>query len=178
MTTFGRFPMPAMGESIPASVAELRRCFMVDSRDVAARSEDRLASLGPEAVVDLEVRWNAFATRRGPRASARNAEKVADVLVRLQGRSERSESDEEAGTLVAQTLAAAWRIEGGELPAAAEAAPEQSSDEPTADDSIEGTQSGWAEVERLQSALRSLATTAEAAADALAKSDETLEGAN
>jgi hypothetical protein len=162
-TTFGRFPMPGWEDRLPASVAELRRCFMVDSRDVGARA--RLASLGSEAVVDLEVRWNAFATRRGPRASARNAEKVTDVLVKLQGRSERTERDEETGTLVAQTLAAAWRIEGGELPAAAEAAPEPPSAGPSADDSAKGTQSGRSEIEQLQSALRSLATTAEAAAE-------------
>ncbi len=154
-TSFGRFPLPAWEAKLPAGVAELRRCFMVDSRDVAGHVSHRIASLDEELAEDLEVRWNAFAARRGPLASARNSDKLAGLLARLRGDDEPESSEVEAATSTARALTRAWRVEGHDLEAVADAH----------DQGIQGRLA----IDGLESGLRELAELAQAAADALAE---------
>ena len=154
-TSFGRFPLPAWEGKLPSGTVELRRCFMVDSRDVASHTDRRLASLGEALAEDLEVRWNAYAARRGPLASARNSDKLAGVLARRRARDEPDAAEIGAATGVARTLTRAWRVEGHELEAVA--------------DAYNNGDDGGSEVVELEAGLRELATYAQAAAEALAE---------
>ncbi len=118
---FGRFLLPAEDQSFEGGVAELQRCFMVDSRDVAAHVNARVARLGAQAAEDLEVRWNAYAARRGPLADARNAEKVAMLLAQTRSDQDLTEAQRRVGLLIARALTASWRVEGYYLESAADA---------------------------------------------------------
>jgi hypothetical protein len=155
MTTrsFGRFPLPAGGPNLPQAVVELRRCYMVDSRDVADHVSRRVASLGDEVAEDLEVRWNAFAARRGPLASARQSEKLCGLLARARGDEAPNEVELAIGRAVAEAFATAWRVEGNALEAVGAAF----------DDEAEGA----AELDELRVQLRALAQDATRAAEAL-----------
>ncbi len=117
---FGRFALPASGK-MRDGVVELRKCFMVDARDVADHINARVATLAPCLVEDLEVRWNAFAARRGPFAALRNAEKLVGVLIEERGAGEPDEGDKVVGQEVAAVVATAWRLEGSDLEAVADA---------------------------------------------------------
>jgi hypothetical protein len=117
--SFGRFGMPGWEGHLPAGIAELRRCFMVDARDVAAHKGDRVASLGAAAAEDLELRWNAYAARRGPLASTRNAEKLAALLARARGNGDLLDPEKDLTRSVAQAMATAWRAEAALEAAAA-----------------------------------------------------------
>lgn len=119
--TFGRFPLPAHGE-VSAGIAELRKCFMVDARDVAAHKDAREASLTDDFAEELEVRWNAFATRRGPLVALRNAEKLVDLLTRRRGLREPGADEKQVGQEVAEVIAQSWAVEGGHVEAFAELA--------------------------------------------------------
>jgi hypothetical protein len=112
--TFGRFPIPEEPEFRPAQIAELRRCFMVDSRDIAEHRNARIARLSEALADDLEVRWNAFAVRRGPLAAARNADKLVGLLARSRGHEDEPlEQEALAGQSIVDALVAVWRLEGG-----------------------------------------------------------------
>lgn len=149
---FGRFALPEWPERLPATVAELRRCFMVDAPDVLGHREQRVGSLSSSAAAQLEVRWNAYAARRGPLANARNAEKVAELAARSGGES--GEPDKELAELVAAALVASWRVEGDSLEAVA--------------DAYSAGSSGDCELQGLEAALRELGEKSLQAADSLA----------
>lgn len=118
--TFGRFPMPAEGQ-LSAGVAELRKCFMVDARDVVEYKNARVATLTPDFADELEVRWNAFAARRGPLVALRNADKMVELLARQRGDSRPTGADRRLGQHVAQVMADSWTLEGSDLEGVAEA---------------------------------------------------------
>jgi hypothetical protein len=116
----GRFRLPAWRDRLAAGIAELRRCFMVDARDVAGNVDRRVAGLADESSAQLEVRWNAYAARRGPEAGTRKAEKAAELIDRLSV-AESDASREEVGKALATALWMSWRLEGEYLEAAATA---------------------------------------------------------
>jgi hypothetical protein len=152
MTTkaFGRFPLPAGEPDFPQAVVELRRCFMVDSRDVADHVGNRIAGLSMEVAEDLEVRWNAFAARRGPLAAARQSEKLCGLLARARDDEAPNEAELAIGRAVANAFASAWRIEGSALEAVGSAFDEGAP--------------GQAELHELHAQLRALAEDAVQAA--------------
>jgi hypothetical protein len=103
---WGRFPLQK-STNFAGAVAELRYCFMVDVRDVLP--EHRIVSLDEDGTEELEVAWNAYALRRGPLATERNAAKLSDSL--------RSDADTESDTvgpaeMIEEALNVAWRLEG------------------------------------------------------------------
>jgi hypothetical protein len=153
LRSFGRFALPTWDGEWAAGAAELRKCFMVDARDIAAHRDARKASLDLELAEELEVKWSAFASRRGPLTSARNAEKLAEVLSRLNSDLALSDDDIGVGYAVAQALSVSWRLEGKDLEAVADV------------HSVET--SGVGEVEAVEAALRELADAATSAADQL-----------
>lgn len=115
---FERFPLPA-NERLPAfSVAELGNCFMVDARDVKKHTAGRIASLSEPLAEELEVHWNAYATRRGPRAYGRNTLKLASLLL---GGGQPGDDEQAAADAVADTLDLALLIEGSDLEDVSEA---------------------------------------------------------
>lgn len=148
---FGRFQLAELPGRLPPSIVELRRCFMVDGPDVLENRERRVARLGDKAAVDLEVRWNAYATRRGPLANSRNAEKVADLAAHAAGE---QQPDQELGYSIAAALEASWKVEGDSL-------------EQIADAHAEG-RPGTEEMKGLEATLRELGEKSLAAADLLA----------
>lgn len=99
---WGRFPLPRLMND-ESAVAELRYCFMVDVRDV--HDDQRISSLDGETAEELEVAWNAYALRRGPLATARNADKVAAILAD-------DAHDSEPAAMIEDALNIAWRLEG------------------------------------------------------------------
>jgi hypothetical protein len=115
---FERFPLPP-GERLPAfSVAELGNCFMVDARDIEKHTGSRIASLSGPLAEELEVHWNAYATRRGPRAYGRNTLKLASLL---SGGGQPGDDEQAAADAVADALDLALLIEGADLEDVSEA---------------------------------------------------------
>jgi hypothetical protein len=153
ITTFGRFLLPDWQGVWTTRVAELRRCFMVDARDIAVGRDARKASIDDATAEALEVRWNAFVARRGPLASGRNCEKLAEVLSRALNATELAAEDREIALAVASTLATAWRLEGSDLEAIS--------------DVYATGEGGLGEAETLHKSLRELAAAAADAADRL-----------
>jgi hypothetical protein len=152
--SFGRFPMPRLPDVLPAGIAELRRCFMVDSRAVAQHVDYRVASLGEVAAEALEIRWNAYSSRRGPLAAVRTAAKVAELLARKRGADEADQAERDLGRKLAELLTLAWRLEGEDVAQAA--------------DAYDAEAPGEAELAALVGRLQELATSASATAEALA----------
>jgi hypothetical protein len=148
---FGRFPLPEWPDRLPSCIAELRRCFMVDAPAVLEHRDDRLGSLSAAAAAELEVRWNAYAARRGPLANARNAEKAAELVARSEG--DAAEPDRELAQLIASALVAGWRLEGESMERVADAYADE--------------RSGVNELEELEGALRELGERSLQAADRL-----------
>lgn len=112
---FNRFALPG-NDQWQGGIVDLKRLFMVDVRAIPTAPEARAVRLGEELSTALAVTWAAYATRRGPLAAAKNADK----LVRLLG--ERGVGNEEAvkiATAVAEAVAAAWTFEVDGLDAAA-----------------------------------------------------------
>ncbi|MCP9490678.1 MAG: hypothetical protein MSC31_12480 [Solirubrobacteraceae bacterium MAG38_C4-C5] len=109
---FERFPLPADNRLPAFSVAEFANCFMVDARDVKKYAASRVASLTEPLVEELEVHWNAYATRRGPRAYGRNTLKLASLL---SGGGQPGENQERAADAVAAALDLALLLEGSDL---------------------------------------------------------------
>ncbi len=153
LKTFGRFALPRWDGVWEAASAELRRCFMVDARDVAGNRDKRRVSLGAETAEQLEIRWSAYAARRGPLSSGRNCEKLAEVLARELGDQELTQGDRDVAFSVAAALATAWRVEGSDLEAVS--------------DAYSAGAGGLREAGTLLEGLRGLATLASQAADLL-----------
>jgi len=122
---FDRFPLPKEDPWAGGAV-ELRRLFMVDVRAVNPDPGARAVSLDRELATRLAVTWSAYATRRGPLAAAKNAGKVAQLLV--DGGTGEDEATSAANAL-AQTVARAWTFEVDGLDAAAIAFDEQTDPE-------------------------------------------------
>jgi hypothetical protein len=134
-SSFRRHPLPPEGD-FTGGVVNLQSLFAVGQDAMAADAPDpRLIRLDADAALDLEIRWNAFATRRGPLAHRDNAWKLA-VLLTADGDAEvlremlRLDNEERpkpegldvaAANLLAQTLTAAWGLEGEGLTEVAEA---------------------------------------------------------
>ncbi len=68
----------------------------------------RLASLGPDLAEELEVHWNGYATRRGPRAYGRNTLKLASLL---SGGRQPGEAEDKATDALAAALDLALVLE-------------------------------------------------------------------
>jgi hypothetical protein len=151
MKDFGRFLIPPWEGRLLPSVVELRRCFMVDAPDILAHGESRVAALTDAARADLEVRWNAYAARRGPLANARNAEKAAELAA---GLPENGDLDPELAEQIAGALQTSWLLEGQALEAVSDAYSEH--------------REGREELEKLEEGLRELGERATEAAERLA----------
>ena len=147
---FDRFALPAGGDW-PGGVAELRRVFMVDVRAIDPEKTPRVTRLGDGLSQGLAITWAAYATRRGPLAASKAAEKLAGLSSRG---GEVSPEIRAAAVSVAQTVAAAWTMEAEGLDEAAIAFEDGADPNPA--------------VERLIESLQELATQASAAATALA----------
>lgn len=123
---FGRFPLPADARVAQHRVVDLRRCFMVDARDVRealTAGGFRQRSLDEEALSGLAIRWSAFAIRRGPFVSANSLEKFAQHLVATG-----AAPTDLAGALVSallEVVQAAWIYEGEAVEGAGVAADEE-----------------------------------------------------
>jgi hypothetical protein len=115
---FERFPLPMDARLPKFSVAELANCFMVDARDVKSHATARVASLTQTLAEELEVHWNAYATRRGPRAYARNTLKLASLL---SGGGQPDDDKQRAADAIADVLDLALVIEGSDLESVSEA---------------------------------------------------------
>lgn len=121
---FRRFPLPPT-EGFSGGVVEFQQLFAV-SVDAVQRGEDgldpRVLRLDREARLELEMRWNAFAVRRGPLTHLDNSEKFARMLTasgdadRLERLHAREEDPEEEHVALAKSLVAAlnaaWELEG------------------------------------------------------------------
>lgn len=115
---FERFPLLPDDRLPDFSVAELRHCFMVDARDVSEHTDARIASPTSGLAEELEVHWNAYATRRGPRAYERNVLKLGFLLA---GGTQPEEAQERVGDAIAEVLDCAWALESADLEAVSEA---------------------------------------------------------
>jgi hypothetical protein len=104
---------------------QLSLLFAVSHEAVSAAPDPRIVSLTEEGRSELEIRWAAYATRRGPRAQLDNAEKLSYVLSAdgdaelrqrlIEGTERPSAAHRGAGLALARALAAAWRVEGQTL---------------------------------------------------------------
>jgi hypothetical protein len=146
---FDRFALPA-SEGWPGGVAELRRVFMVDVRAIDLENTPRVTRLDDALSQRLAITWAAYATRRGPLAASKAAEKLALLLSRG---SEVTPDIKAAALSAAQTVAAAWTMESEGLDGAAIALEEGTDPDPV--------------VARLIESLQELAIQASAAAAAL-----------
>jgi hypothetical protein len=116
---FGHFPLPPEDPLVRSpGVIDLNRLFMVTTRDIAATT--RFATLSDEAAEELAVSWAAFATRHGPLAGLKNAEKLAKLLAG--GRNGNVEEKHLAASrLVSELINLAWLLEGDALGEVSEA---------------------------------------------------------
>ena len=103
--TFGRFSLPA-DALYPGGTVELRRVFMFDARPFDPIAKGRKCTLSNDLARDLATRWSAYATRRGPIVSAKNASLLATQLGQL-----RASTHEQDARAVGQALASAWDAE-------------------------------------------------------------------
>jgi hypothetical protein len=109
----------ATAQRLPAaSVAEFGNCFMVDARDVKKHTGARIAGLRKQLAEELEVHWNGYATRRGPRAYSRNTLKLASLL---SGGSQPRVHEERIANAITDVLDCAWALEDADLGDASEA---------------------------------------------------------
>jgi len=128
---YERFPLdPGIG--FGGGVVELRRVFMADKR--ALEPGQRITTLNPDMKELLEVRWAAYAARRGPAVFNRNAIKLATLL---SGGGSPTAQATGAAAQVAEVLALTWRLEGSDLENAATAADDGTPLEPAVDALIE-----------------------------------------
>lgn len=108
--TYGRFPLPSDDTSAGHAIAEIRRCFMVDARDIAAvEGGFSVRSLTDETRDELALRWAAYALRRGTFVVEDNLEKFGEVLL-VAGIAHAEAQN--FGVAVATAAAAAWLYEG------------------------------------------------------------------
>ena len=87
------------------AVAVLDRCFMLDARDLAGVT--RICSLQDGARADLQARWSACVSRRGPLAIYAGALKLEALLP--------GADSDVAARAVADALLEAWSIESEEF---------------------------------------------------------------
>jgi hypothetical protein len=110
---FGRFPLPADSQVPDDYAVDLRRCFMVDARDVTdalTAGGFRVRSLDDEARSGLSERWSAYAVRRGPLVAEDSADKFAGHLADT-GHADDDQAEDIANKLV-EVVATAWVYEG------------------------------------------------------------------
>jgi len=154
---FGRFPLPADAHDADDRIADLRRCFMVDARDVDAALKAggfQVRSLDDATRDDLAIRWSAYALRRGPFVAEDNLEKFVEYLL-ITGRVDDEGAVIDAARALADVVAAAWGYEGRGVEGAGTAA----------DDGRDPQEV----IDRLVEELEQLRATADAALDALRK---------
>jgi hypothetical protein len=160
-TSFRRHPLlPADG--FEGGVVEFFRLFAVSGKSLLD-SHGRMLSLTDLARAELEQRWAAYATRRGPMAAERNGSKLAYVLEAgddaakweqlMKGSATPAAPHVDAGARLATALAQAWRVEGEIAGRFA--------------DAYEDKRNGDDDVPVLQEELRALSRMAADAADAL-----------
>jgi hypothetical protein len=163
MTTFRRHPLEP-DDHFDGGIVELQQLFAVSGRALTEiGDEDRVAALDDAGRAQLEQRWAAFATRRGPLAAIDNAAKLAHLLdagddvERLKavagGAAVPGEAPAEAAKAVARAFTQAWKAEGEVMQGIA--------------DAHEDRAPGQDAVAQLEEALRTLADFAAGAADAL-----------
>jgi hypothetical protein len=120
----GRFPLPADEHHGDHRIIDIRRCFMVDARDVyeaLATGTFRVASLDDFSRDELAVRWSAYALRRGPFVAEDSMEKFAEYLLDS-GRVADEATAVEVAAKLADVVAAAWGCEGRGVEGAGNAA--------------------------------------------------------
>jgi hypothetical protein len=111
---FGRFPLPADEHHYEHHIIDIRRCFMVDARDVhEALADDalRVRSLDDGTRDDLAIRWSAYALRRGPFVAEDSLAKFAEYLL-ASGHVADEQVAVDVATALADVVAAAWGYEG------------------------------------------------------------------
>jgi hypothetical protein len=119
---FRRHLLPP-ADGFEGGVVQFSSLFLVVDRCV--QDARRLWSLDRRAQVNLEVAWEAYAVRRGPKAVADNSRKLAAILTapgdEVIGRDVLADPGLEspeataAKTAINEALEAAWEIEGGRL---------------------------------------------------------------
>lgn len=102
---FGRFPLEGCQHFEHGAIAELRYAFMVDAR--AVNVDHRILGLDDETAEDLEVALMAYALRRGPLATERNVERLAQIITQSN-----SSDLERFAEMVGEVLNISWRLEG------------------------------------------------------------------
>jgi hypothetical protein len=129
---FRRFPLPPEGD-FHGGIAEFQQLFGVATDAIQPTSGEfpRFVRLDPEMRLKFEMRWNAYAARRGPLSHIDNAEKFARLLAAAGSKEtlEKLKTGEVApGTTelelakeVAGVLGMAWEIEGAVMNGIAEA---------------------------------------------------------
>jgi hypothetical protein len=129
---FRSFPLP-QEEGYAGGVVHFQQLFAMAVDGVVPEGvpDPRIARLASDVRLDLEMRWAAYATRRGPLTHIDNAEKLARLLTgggdaerleRLRRREEAPEAEHlEAATEIARALGLAWELEGAALNDVAEA---------------------------------------------------------
>jgi hypothetical protein len=130
--SFRRFPLPP-ADGFPGGIVEFQQSFAVgiDGVKPADEGDPRVARLDSAMRVQLEIRWNAYASRRGPLTHLDNAEKLARLLAagsdaerlaRLKaGEDVPGAAELNVAKAVAEALSTAWDIEGAVLNTVAEA---------------------------------------------------------
>jgi len=120
---FRRFGLPPEG-GFSGGIVEFQQLFGMAADGVEAQdgTDPRVARLGGEMLLQFEMRWNAYAVRRGPLTHVDNAEKLARLLsadgdaaklARIKEAADVPKTEELAvAKAVAEALAAAWEIEG------------------------------------------------------------------
>jgi hypothetical protein len=110
---FGRFPLLADEQFDEPLMADLRRCFMADGRDVHAALDAggfRARSLTEDTRGELAIRWSAYALRRGPFVAEDSLEKFAEYAIDSGLASEEAVVD--ASSKLFDVVGAAWGYEG------------------------------------------------------------------
>ena len=111
---FGRFPLPAGEQHGGHRIVDIRRCFMVDARDVhdaLTAGNFRVGSLDDPTRDELAIRWSAYALRRGPFVAEDSMEKFAEYLLDSGRVADEATAVDVASRLV-DVVAAAWGYEG------------------------------------------------------------------
>jgi len=123
---FGRFPLPPDEHVASPRIADLRRCFMADARDVhkaLVAGGFRACSISDETAGSLAIRWSAFTLRRGPFVTEDSLEKFAEHLLDTR-RVAHGDNAVAVATLLADVVSAAWGYEGRGVESAGNAADE------------------------------------------------------
>lgn len=155
---FGRFPLPGDAQHGEHRIVDIRRCFMVDARDVHAALNAggfRAASLDDPTRDELAIRWSAYALRRGPFVAEDSMEKFAEYLLDNGRVADEATAVDVAGRLV-NVVAAAWGYEGRGVEGAGSAADEGRDPQQAIDDLVAGLQQLRAMTDGALDALRGL----------------------